>query len=119
MTDFIQKYAAVWNDNPLSLMKEFDYLPLKTEELDTIKKDSFNREKLYEIILWKLNRLPEIADEIIEKIKTIFDYKPGEHRKAGDILKELLSTKVDKRHCVAYGINYPTLRKPIYFSDHR
>lgn len=93
MNEFIKKHAATWQDNPLSLLEKYDYSQKETMELDALKADSFNRETLYKIILWKLNRLPDFPDDMIEKVKRVSAYKPGEHRKAEGILKELLAMK--------------------------
>ena len=91
MNDFINRFSAVWGDNPQQLMDEYEYQPQLTQELDALNPDEFNREKLYEIILWKLNRFPQIDDELLVKIQTLSKLQPKEHRSSKETLKELLA----------------------------
>jgi len=79
-------------DNPQQLMDEYEYQPQLTQELDALNPDEFNREKLYEIILWKLNRFPQIDDELLVKIQTLSKLQPKEHRSSKETLKELLAS---------------------------
>ena len=72
-------------------MKEYDYQPKLTKKLDALNSDDFNREALYEIILWKLNRFPQIDDELLVKIQTLSKLKPKAHRSSKETLKELLA----------------------------
>ena len=55
MSNFSEKYAHIWGDNPLRLMEEYNYQPELTVSLDNLDIEDFNREVLYEIVLWKLN----------------------------------------------------------------
>ena len=61
MLSFTEKHADIWGDNPQQLMEEYDYQSELTEKLDTLDPNHFDREKLYEIVLWKLNRFPQIT----------------------------------------------------------
>lgn len=89
----IKKYRRIWQDNPISILERYSYLPLKTKELDRMNIRDFNREKLYEIVLWKIARFPEIDDILIEDLKAVARIKHGNHRKAENILNELLKCK--------------------------
>ena len=93
MKDFIEKYSDVWGDDPTSLMRDYNYLPEQTSELDNMDINLFDREKLYEIILWKLNRFPEISNELIDKLKKLSELNKGEHRQAKKTIEELLKSK--------------------------
>jgi len=59
--------------------------------LDALNPDDFDREILYEIVLWKLNRFPQIDDTLIDKLKNLSSLQPEQHREAESILKELLT----------------------------
>lgn len=96
MNDFIEKYSKIWNDNPISLMSEYNYLLDETDVLDRLclNTEEFNREKLYEIMLWKLNRLPVIDDNLIKKMRTVSTFTSKNHRsEANEIVKDLLIVK--------------------------
>ena len=45
----------------------------------------------YQIILWKLNRFPQIDDELLVKIQTLSKLKPKAHRSSKETLKELFA----------------------------
>ena len=70
-----------------------------TDKLDNMDIEHFNREVLYEIILWKLNRFPSIDDDILSELKNLSNLQQSEHRKAKDTLKKLLACN---------GIRLPT-----------
>lgn len=91
MTNFIEKYDDIWGDEPRLLMKEYDYQSELTEKLDKLKPSDFNREKLYEIVLWKLNRFPQIEDALLLKIQGLSELSSESHRKSKTVLEELLS----------------------------
>lgn len=91
MTSFIEKYADIWGDNPQQLMAEYNYQSALTEQLDTLSPSDFDREKLYEIVLWKLNRFPQLEDDLLEKIRDLSSLTAGSHRASESVLKELLT----------------------------
>ncbi len=71
MTGFIDKYSKIWGNDPKQLMAEYDYQSELTQRLDALNPDDFDREILYEIVLWKLNRFPQIDDTLIDKLKNL------------------------------------------------
>lgn len=68
----------------------------------TVKIDAFNlpehpeswsREKLYEIVLWELNRYPQIDDALFAELGRIAGLKRASARKAAPTLKKLLQCR--------------------------
>jgi thermostable 8-oxoguanine DNA glycosylase len=93
MNDFTKKYSKIWKDDPKKLLKSYDYQLELTKQLDNLSIDKFDRKIFYEIILWKLNRYPQIDNTLIEKLKPLSSLKPKEHYKSKQLLKELLSCR--------------------------
>jgi hypothetical protein len=93
MSEFINKYETQWGTNPASLMGQYEYNPDLTAKLDKLDLEGLNREQLYEIVLWKLNRFPVISDELIGQLKSLGRYKNGEHRNAEALLRDLLQCR--------------------------
>lgn len=93
MTDFIKKHRNIWNDNPGILLQEYNYQKSLTNKLDNLCADDFHRQNLYEIILWKINRFPEINDSLIKEVSGLSKLTNNSHRKSEDILKKLLKCK--------------------------
>ena len=91
MDDFIHKYSHIWGDKPTSLMLEYNYQPKLTSKLDMLTSKDFNLEILYEIILWKVNRFPQIEHALLDDLKAITILQPKQHRQALCLLKRLLS----------------------------
>lgn len=91
MSKFIKKYVDIWGDNPQQLMEEYDYQSELTEKLDTLTPNNFDRKRLYEIVLWKLNRFPQIEDVLLDKIQNLSSLTSKSHRTSESVLKELLS----------------------------
>lgn len=69
------------------LMKKIDGLEIKKHP------KNWTREALYEIVLWELNRFPEIGDELFHELKKLADVAPGKHRQGKDIFCKLLNCK--------------------------
>ena len=92
MSEFIKKYAAQ-GGTTAELMDQYDYNADLTEKLDQLDVEDLDREKLYEIVLWKLNRFPVISEELIGQLKGLGALKNGEHKKAEALLKDLLSCR--------------------------
>lgn len=92
MKNFIDKYSDIWDDDPSSLMGDYNYYPELTDELDDLEPQALNREILYKIVLWKLRRFPCISDDLVEKLKDVATIKPKAHEKAREIIQELLRT---------------------------
>lgn len=93
MNEFIEKYAKHWGEDPTGLMKKYEYNPDLTAKLDQLNVEDLDREQLYEIVLWKINRFPVITDALIDQLKSLGSLKNGEHKKAKGLLKDLLSCK--------------------------
>lgn len=71
MNNFIKKYTNIWEDDPKKLMLEYNYQSDLTSKLDDLSTEFFDRETLYEIVLWKLNRFPQIDDNLLEDLKIL------------------------------------------------
>ncbi len=94
MVNEIEKLFKQANTTPQKIMdEEYKYQPELTKKLDNLEIEDFNRELFYEIILWKLNRFPQIDDELLEELKSLSKLKPKDHRKSEKILKKLLLSK--------------------------
>ena len=92
MTDFIRKHRNIWGADPSSVLSGYAIYPALTEKLDNLKARVFDRETLYEIVLWKLGRFPELEDSLIEDLKSVDKLRPKQHRKAREIISRLLRT---------------------------
>ena len=65
------------------LMKRLDSLNLAEHP------GNWTREALYEIVLWELNRFPEIGDALFAELGQAAAIPPGEHRKGKELLQKL------------------------------
>jgi hypothetical protein len=74
------------------VLSEYAIYPALTDKLDTLKARGFDRETLYEIVLWKLGRFPELEDSLIEDLKSVDKLRPKQHRKARELISRLLRT---------------------------
>lgn len=91
MNNFIKQYTNIWEDDPKKLMLEYNYQSDLTSKLDDLSTEFFDREILYEIVLWKLNRFPQIDDNLLEDLKILASLQPKQHRESLSLLKRLLS----------------------------
>lgn len=69
------------------LMKRLDALNLMETP------GNWSREALYEIVLWELNRFPEIDDSLFEALRGAADIPHGGHRQGKSLLFRLLQCK--------------------------
>ena len=95
-TKFIKKYDKKWKEDPKNLRENYEYQKCLTKKLDKLKPANFDREILYEIVLWKLNRFPCVDDELIEELIGVASIRPKAHRKNGkaeEVLDKLLRCK--------------------------
>lgn len=91
MATLIQTYAKHWGRNPADLLEEYDYQPTLTPILDAKPQKKFSRDMLHQIILWKVNRWPDqISKGQMRRLSALAKLNPGEHRKANDLLRDLL-----------------------------
>lgn len=89
-TSIIEEYKHIWGENPNILLDSYKYQIDLTKKLDDLNSNNLSRETLYEIVLWKLNRFPQIEDSLLEELKEIKSIKPKEHRVAKPLLRRLL-----------------------------
>jgi hypothetical protein len=90
MSEFVDRYRAIWGDDPRSLLAKFDYQPELTARLDALQADTFGIEVLHEIVLWKLNRYPRVTARLLEDLRSVAAIAPTRHRDAADLLGGLL-----------------------------
>ena len=88
--EFIKKHEGIWGDAPKTLLSNYTYQNELTQKLDALKSSELNRNTLYEIVLWKLNRFPIISDKLLEKAKTLGKLQPKQHPDARPVIEELL-----------------------------
>ncbi len=69
------------------LMERLDSLDLKENP------GNWNRASLYEIVLWELNRYPEIDDALFADLGKAAEIPPGEHRRGKELLLRLLDCR--------------------------
>lgn len=86
----VEKYREMWGQSPRDLLKEYRYQPTLTSKLDGMNASEFDREAFYEIVLWKLNRFPQIDDRLLESLKELSLLEPRQHRRAASQLRSLL-----------------------------
>ena len=92
MNKFIKEFEKIWANNPSSLLDEYKYQPNLTKKLDGISSDKIDRQLIYEMVLWKINRFPEINDDLINEINTISGLQRNQHNceKSRSIIEKLL-----------------------------
>jgi len=93
MSDFKRKFENIWGSNPKCLLEKYSFQSTLTTHLDSLDSSKLNREKLYEIVLWKLNRFPKIDDALIEDLRSLSSLSNGEHRNSKIVLMRLLVCK--------------------------
>jgi hypothetical protein len=91
MATIVERYKHVWGDEPQSLLDEYTYQPELTRKLDVLQASDLNTETFYEIVLWKLNRFPQLEEGLLDSLKALANLKPKEHRKAAPQLRSLLA----------------------------
>lgn len=92
MTELISKYKHIWGDDPRVLLDEYSYQGELTTKLDTLKPEDLDIKTFYEIVLWKLNRFPNIQNDLLDELKCVGTLKATEHRQAEPVLQKLLKT---------------------------
>ena len=89
--EFIKEHEKIWGNNPSELLNKYSYNEELTKELDKSDSQQLNKEMLFKIVLWKLNRYPYISVHLIEELKGISNMK--NHSEAREMIKELLKTR--------------------------
>lgn len=90
MPAIVEQYKNVWGDDPRSLLDEYTYQPQLTQKLDALQARDLNTEIFYEIVLWKLNRFPQLPKDLIDSLKELDSLRAMEHRRAAPQLRSLL-----------------------------
>ena len=90
MSDIIEKYKANWGNDPRTLLESYSYHTDLTRKLDALNAANFNKEILYEIVLWKLSRFPYIAPTLLEELKNVATIEPKKHESAREVIGKLL-----------------------------
>ncbi|WP_115947096.1 hypothetical protein [Ectopseudomonas oleovorans] len=90
MEDFIKRHEDAWGDNPRDLLKEYKYQPELTKKLDGLDLTQLNEQTLLEIVLWKLNRYPQLDSSLLDELKALGPLKAKHHREAKNVLGKLL-----------------------------
>ncbi len=93
MIEIVEKYKAIWGDNPLGLLDEYSYQRELTQKLDALNPEDLNIETFYEIVLWKLNRFPHIDSTLLGELRTVAGIAPTSHRQAQAVLRQLLQSQ--------------------------
>ena len=91
--EFHERYGQHYKNSPSEVLKGYTYQSELTKQLDQLGKSRLDRKTLYEIILWKLNRFPQIPEDLLHEINSLIDLKTGEHRKGRGVLEKLLRQK--------------------------
>jgi len=111
-----------------NLLKRYDFQTKLTEDLDNIKTQPIDENILLKIILWKINRYPDLNEFPYDKLNYVAALKPDEFQKVEGFLDEILRIKgiglpmastilrfrnpstypiIDRRaYRVIFGINY-------------
>lgn len=72
----------------------YEYQNALTKSLDSITRDElFDRYRMFQIHLWKLNRYARFGDEVIEELNKLRMLTRGQHKEAKKALELLLETK--------------------------
>ena len=91
MIDIIKTHEDVWGDDPRGLLADYKYQPELTKKLDEIDGANLDELTLMEMVLWKVNRYPQIAPSLMIELKGVVGLEPKEHRKAAAVLSALLN----------------------------
>jgi hypothetical protein len=83
--------ASEFNGDLSEFLNEYKYQPRLTTKLDDLKNVRvITPDLLNEIVLWKVNRYVSLDGDQLFRISALATLQPGEHRRAGSILQELL-----------------------------
>ena len=93
MSEFVIKYKNIWGDEPANLLDKYTFQTLLTAKLDNLNASNFSRQDLYEIVLWKVNRFPEVDDALLDELKELSGLENGQHKTSEGVLKKLLCCK--------------------------
>src|SRR4051794_35320501 len=74
-------------------LKRYKYQPELTLKLDSIRTRDFSPETLYEIVLWKIGRFPELAPDVLTAVNKLQDLAFEDLQSARPVLERLLRVK--------------------------
>lgn len=92
MDDIIDRFRHVWKDDPTRLLDNYKYQPQLTKKLDQLDAAELTEQTLLEIVLWKVNRYPQLDPSLIEELKALGKLESKQHQEAEDVLRKLLSS---------------------------
>lgn len=90
--DILKRFQHVWGENPTDLLDKYKYQPELTKRLDDLDARELTEQTLLEIVLWKVNRYPQLPPDVMDELRTLGDLQPHEHRQADALLRKLLSS---------------------------
>lgn len=90
MEDIIKRHEDAWGDNPRDLLKESKYQLELTKKLDGLDLTQLNEQMLLEIVLWKLNRYPQLDSSLLDELKALGPLKAKHYKEAKNVLGKLL-----------------------------
>lgn len=95
----VQDFIDIYHDQLSSreslmlLLDKYKYHPDLTQKLDEIGGVDFDREKIYEIVLWKISRFPYISDETINSVNELKNIAFNGLEASKPAIEKLLLTK--------------------------
>lgn len=90
--EILKRFQHVWGENPTDLLDKYKYQPELTKRLDDLDARELTEQTLLEIVLWKVNRYPQLPPDVMDELRTLGDLQPHEHRQADALLRKLLSS---------------------------
>jgi len=96
MSSFFDEFQNELGGDSLRFYENYNYGGQLTKRLDDLQPSDLDTKTLYEIILWKVNRFPEIDTELLEEVKTLGDLSPNQdksYEQARPVLEQLLRIK--------------------------
>ena len=72
---------------------KFVYQKELTNELDQIGEKDFDEMIIFRIILWKINRYPDVENFPFSELNQLADIKPEEYVKCDDVLRKMLKLR--------------------------
>jgi len=91
--DILKRFQHVWGSNPIGLLDKYKYQPELTKRLDNLDAKELTEQALLEIVLWKVNRYPQLHPDLMDELRTLGDLQPRQHRQADALLRKLLSSQ--------------------------
>jgi len=80
-------------DDLKEYLNKFEYQKELTNELDQIGEKDFDEMIIFRIILWKINRYPDVENFPFSELNQLADIKPEEYVKCDDVLRKMLKLR--------------------------